>query len=157
MFISLIIIQVLILNQVQFSGFANPYIYILFILLLPFNAPQYLVLLLAFLIGFSVDIFSNSLGIHSAASVFIAFIRPLVVRIISNKEEDRNEYPGLKQNKFRWFMYYTTILVFVHHFILFYLEIFTFSNFLGTFSKIILSSVLSVFIIILSQFLIFRE
>ena len=157
MFISLVLIQVLILNQVQFSGFVNPYIYILFILLLPLSTPRYLLLILAFLIGLTIDVFSNSLGIHAAASVFIAYLRPLVIRFISNREEDRNDYPGLLQNKFSWFLSYVSILVFLHHLVLFNLEVFSFSNFGNTFYRVILSSVFSIFVIVLSQFLVFRD
>ncbi len=157
MFISLVLIQVLILNQVQFSGFVNPYIYILFILLLPLSTPRYLLLILAFLIGLTIDVFCNSLGIHAAASVFIAYLRPLVIRFISNREEDRNDYPGLLQNKFSWFLSYVSILVFLHHLVLFNLEVFSFSNFGNTFYRVILSSVFSIFVIVLSQFLVFRD
>lgn len=157
MFVVLVLIQVLFLNQVQFSGYINPYIYILFVLLLPLGSPRYVVLLSAFLIGLTIDIFSNSLGIHSAASVFIAFLRPFIIRSISNREEDRSEYPGLLQNKFSWFLYYTSIMVVLHHAILFYLEVFTFSNFFETLFRVFLSTLFSIFIIVLSQFLIFRK
>lgn len=157
MFFGLVLIQVLVLNQVQFSGYVNPYLYLLFIMLLPLNSPQYIVLPLAFLIGLSVDIFSNSLGVHAAATTFIAFIRPFVIRAISTHEEDRSEYPGLKQNGFLWFLYYTIGMVIFHHFILFYLEIFSFQNFFHTFSRVLISSLFSIFIIVLSQFVIFRE
>lgn len=157
MFVVLVLIQVLILNQVQFSGFVNPYIYLLFILLLPLSAPRYAVLILAFMIGLTVDVFSNSLGIHAAASVFIAYVRPLVVRVISNREEDRSDYPGLLQTKFSWFLSYVTIMVLMHHVVLFYLEVFTFSHFGNTLLRVFISSVFSIFIIVLSQFLIFRD
>lgn len=157
MFIALVLAQVLVLNQVQLGGYLNPFIYVLFILLLPLGTPRYLLLILAFLIGLAVDVFSNSLGIHAAATVFIAFIRPFVIRSISNREEDRNDYPGLRQNKFSWFLSYVAIMVFSHHFILFFLEYFTFSHFFLTFLRIFLSSLFSIFVIVLSQFLIFRE
>lgn len=157
MFISLILVQVLILNQVQFSGFVNPYIYILFILLLPLSTPRYLLLILAFFVGLIVDIFLNSLGVHAAASVFIAYIRPAVIRVISNREEDRSDYPGLKQNGFTWFLWYVSIMVFLHHTVLFYLEIFSFSHFFITLGRVIVSSFFSIFIIVLSQFLVFRD
>jgi rod shape-determining protein MreD len=157
MFFSLVIIQVLILNQVQFSGFVNPYIYILFILLLPLNLPRYAILILAFLLGMTIDIFSNSMGIHAAATVFIAYLRPYVIRSISNREEDRSEYPGLAQNKLRWFLSYTTIMVFFHHIVLFYLGVFSFSHFFDTFLKIVISSIFSIFVIVLSQYIIFRK
>lgn len=157
MFIVLVLLQVLIFNQMQFNRYINPYLYILFILLLPLSTPRYLLLLSGFLIGLAVDIFSNSLGIHAAATVFIAFIRPAVIRAISVREEDRNDYPGLRQNKFRWFLSYVSIMVLIHHFILFYLEYFTFLHFFSTLLRILLSSIFSIFIIVLSQFLIFRQ
>lgn len=157
MFIGLILIQVLILNHIQFSGYVNPYIYLLFVLLLPLSTPRYVVLLLAFLIGLTVDIFSNSLGIHSFATVFAAFFRPYVIRLITNREEDKSDYPGLKQNKFQWFISYVSIMVLIHHIVLFYIEIFTFANFLLTFTRTFFSSLFSIFVIVLSQYIVFRD
>lgn len=157
MFVSLVLFQVLIFNQVQFSGFVNPYVYVLFILLLPQSSPRYVLLILAFIIGLTIDIFSNTLGIHAAASVFIGYLRPLVIRVISNREEDRSEYPGLHQNKFRWFVYYVSIMVVLHHSFLFYIEVFTLANFFSTLYRVFLSSVFSIFVIVLSQFLVFRD
>ena len=81
-FMVLVFTQVLFLNQIQFSGFVNPYIYILFVMLLPLNAPRYVVLVGAFLLGLSVDIFSNTLGIHSFASVFITPVDPACSAIL---------------------------------------------------------------------------
>jgi hypothetical protein len=157
MFISLVLIQVLIFNQVQFSGFFNPYVYILFIILLPLSTPRYAVLILAFALGLIIDIFSNSLGVHSAATVFVAYIRPLVIRLISNREDDKSDYPGLNQNKLAWFINYVVIMVLIHHTLLFYLEVYTFANFFNTLYRVILSSLFSIIVIVLSQFLVFRE
>lgn len=157
MFVSLVLVQVLILNQVQFGGFFNPYVYILFVILLPLSAPRYLVLILAFMLGFIIDIFSNSLGVHSAATVFIAYMRPLVIRVISNREDDKNDYPGLHQNKLIWFVSYVIFMVLLHHLLLFYIEVYTFANFLNTLFRVILSSVFSIIVIVLSQFLVFRD
>lgn len=157
MFTALVLVQVLILNQVQFNGFFNPYVYILFVILLPLSTPRYAVLILGFLLGLVIDIFSNSLGVHSAATVFIAYLRPLVIRLISNREEDRNDYPGLHQNSLVWFVRYVSVMVVLHHFLLFYIEVFTFANFFNTFYRAFLSSVFSIIVIVLSQFLVFRD
>jgi len=157
MFIVLVVVQVLILNQIQFSGYINPYIYVLFIMLLPLSTPRYAILLLAFIIGLTIDIFSNTLGMHSFASVFIAYVRPGVIRIITNREEDMSDYPGLANNGMTWFLGYTTIMVFIHHTVLFYIEVFTLHNFLTTLYRTILSSIFSIFVIVLSQFIIFRD
>ncbi len=157
MFTGLVLTQVLVLNHIQFSGFVNPYIYILFVLLLPLSSPRYVVLVMAFLIGITVDIFSNSLGVHAFATVFAAYLRPFVIRLISSREEDMSDYPGLMQTKISWFLKYITIMVVIHHTVLFYLEVFTFSNFLGTLFRMFLSSVFSIFVIILSQLIVFRD
>ena len=157
MFISLILAQVLILNQVRFIGFVNPYIYILFIVLLPLSTPRYILLILSFFIGLVVDVFLNSLGVHAAASVLIAYLRPYIIRVISNREDDRSDYPGLYQNTFGWFVLYVTIMVLLHHLLLFYLEVFSFSRFFVTLGRALISSLFSIFIIVLSQFLVFRD
>jgi len=157
MFIGLVLIQVLVMNHIQFSGFVNPYIYILFVLLLPLNSPRYVVLIFAFLLGISIDIFSNSLGIHAFATVFAAYFRPFVIHLISSHEEDMSDYPGLMQNKIRWFLGYITIMVVIHHMVLFYLEIFTLHNFFETLFRILLSSIFTIFAIVLSQFIVFRD
>lgn len=157
MFVSLVLVQVLIFNQVQFSGFFNPYAYLLFIILLPLSTPRHLILILAFLLGLIIDIFSNSLGVHSAATVFAAYARPLVIRVISNREDDKSDFPGLHQNKLIWFVNYVLIMVLLHHAVLFYLEVFTFTNFFNTLYRVVLSSLFSIIIIVLSQFLVFKD
>ncbi len=157
MFLVLVGVQVLFLNQVQFSGYVNPYLYILFILLLPINTPRYLILVSAFLLGVCIDIFSNTLGMNAFATVFIAYGRSFIIRTVTNREEDMSDYPGLLQNGFMWFLYYTAIMVFIHHTVLFTIEVFSFSNYFETLKRILLSSLFSIFVIVLSQFMVFRD
>jgi rod shape-determining protein MreD len=156
-FISLLLIQVLVLNQVQFSGYINPYMYVLFVLLLPVSTPRYAILILGFLMGLVIDIFSNTLGMHASATVLMAFARPYVIELISAREMDKSDYPGINQYGIRWFLYYAGILVFIHHIFFFYVEVFSFVNFLHTLFRAALSSLFTLFIIVLSQFLIFRK
>ena len=72
-------IQILILNNVQISGYIIPFVYILFIMLLPPKMPKAIVLILAFIMGFTIDVFSDSYGIHSSATVLLAFFRLLLI------------------------------------------------------------------------------
>ena len=157
MFIVLVGVQVLFLNQIQFSGYINPYIYVLFIMLLPLSTPRYAIILLSFIIGLTIDIFSNTLGMHSFASVLIAYLRPAIIRVITNREEDMSDYPGLAATGITWFLSYAGIMVFIHHVTLFYLEVFSLQNFFTTLYRAVLSSVFSIFVIVLSQFIIFRD
>ena len=80
-FIVLILLQVLVLNNVQFLGFLNPYIYILFILSLPVKFPRWITLILGFVLGLIIDIFSNTIGIHAFATVLIAFFRAGIIKL----------------------------------------------------------------------------
>jgi len=157
MFMTLVLLQVLVLNQVHLGGFLNPYIYILFILLLPVSMPRYQVLLLAFLTGILIDWFSNTLGLHASATVLMAYLRQPVIKLITQGDSEQSDYPGIKQSGFRFFLLYCIILVIIHHFFLFFTEVFTFDNFLLTLLRSILSSVLTIIVIILSQFLVFRD
>ncbi len=157
MFIFVVLIQVLILNQLQISGYLNPYFYVLFILLLPVSTPRYLVLLLAFIIGFSIDFFSDTPGLHAAATTLLGYLRTPVLYLVSGRGSDMAEYPTLKNNGLRWFLIYSVLLVLIHHFFLFYMEVFSFAGFFRTLIRVIFSTILSVFVIVLSQFLIFRD
>ncbi|WNH09042.1 hypothetical protein [Thalassobellus suaedae] len=80
-FFVLILIQVLICNHVNFLGYINPYIYVLFIVLYPTKNNRILFILLSFLLGLSIDLFSDSGGIHAAASVLIAYAKYCIIKI----------------------------------------------------------------------------
>ena len=127
-FLFLVFIQVLIFNNIQFSGLINPYIYVIFILLLPFKTPTWALLGLAFLLGISVDLFANTPGMHSTATVLMAFLRPYVLSIIAPRDGyETGTFPRLYYYGFFWFLKYAAILVTIHHLSLFYLEIFRLS------------------------------
>src|SRR5262245_41757686 len=129
-FILLVLLQVLVLNHIQLNGYINPYIYIYFILLLPVGISDSLLLLIAFTLGFCVDIFSSSGGMHSAATVFLAFCRPAVLKLIAPRDGyDLEIRLNAKTMGIKWFLTYASILVTLHHLTLFYIEVFRFSEF----------------------------
>lgn len=158
MFFSLVLVQVLILNNIQFSGLINPYIYILFILLLPFTIPGYLLLGLSFVLGISIDIFNNTPGIHAGATVLLGFLRPGIAQLISSRELiEKGTTPNMTQLGFASFIKYTVISVLIHHLFLFFAESFSFGDFFETIIRWILSSIFSVVIILASQFIVFKN
>lgn len=159
-FIFLVLLQVLILNNIQFSKFINPYMYVLFILLMPFETPGWFVIMMSFFLGLSIDVFSFSttLGMHTSATVFMGFLRSHVLNVISPRDGyEPGSFPRIYYYGFEWFFKYTVILVFAHHIFLFYMEVFRFASFFSTFFRVILSTLFSVFLIILSQYLVFRK
>ncbi|HEX2921015.1 MAG TPA: rod shape-determining protein MreD [Bacteroidales bacterium] len=151
--ILLVLLQVLLFNNIQFSGYVNPYVYILFILLLPIETPSWLMLILAFMTGSIIDTFSGSPGMHSSATLLAAFVRPVVLRGISMREgHETGQSPSIAVYGFRWFLIYTSVIVLIHHTALFYLEVFRFTDFFRTLLRVLLSSAFSVVFILLIEY-----
>jgi rod shape-determining protein MreD len=154
LFIILIAIQVMVLNHIQWNGYVNPYIYVLFILLLPVDIPNWLLLVIAFITGLTIDMFGSSGGMHAAATVFMAFARPGVLRLIAPRdgyEADMKLSPQVMG--FNWFITYVSIMVLLHHLMCFYIEVFRFSEFFITFFKVIINSAITVALIVIGQYL----
>jgi rod shape-determining protein MreD len=152
-FILLMLLQVLLFNNIQFSGYVNPYVYIMFILLLPVEIPSWLLLLLSFGTGIILDLFSGSPGMHSSATVLAGFVRPYILRIVSPRDGyEPGSEPSMLSYGLRWFLIYTVLIVLIHHTALFYLEVFRFADFFKTFLRVILSSLFTVTFILLIEF-----
>ena len=156
-FFVLVFVQVLILNNIRLGGYINPYLYVLFILFLPLEIPNWFLLLLAFVLGLAIDMFSNTMGMHAAASVFMAFCRPQVLRIISPRDGyESGKSPTISTMGLNWFFAYSSILVVLHHIALFYIEVFRFSEFFPTLGRVLLSSILTIALILISQYLFYK-
>ncbi len=152
-FILLILSQVLLFSNIQFSGYINPYVYVMFILLLPIEIPSWLLLILSFTIGLIMDFFSGSPGMHSSASLLAGFVRPYVLRIVSPRDGyEPNSDPSMVTYGLRWFFIYTMLIVLVHHTALFYLEVFRLTDFFRTMLRVLLSSFFTIVFIILIEF-----
>lgn len=157
-FLILVLLQVLVLNNIRLWGYVNPYLYVLFILLLPIETPGWLLMVLSFTLGISIDIFTNTPGMHAAACVFMAFIRPYLLKAMAPRDGYESEKaPTLQNMGLSWFVTYSTILVLLHHVVLFYIEVFRFSEFFSTMSRVLLSTMLTVILILLSDFLFFKS
>ncbi len=157
-FIILVFIQVLLFNNIQFSGYINPYIYVLFILLLPFETPKWFLLVLGFMMGLVIDLAMNTPGMHTSATVFISFIRPYVLSYISPRDGyEAGSSPTVSYYGLKWFLRYAVTITFLHHFVLFYLEIFRLSSFFNTLLKVIISNVFSLIFILIAQYISFKK
>ena len=129
-FIVVITFQVLIMDNVMISGYMIPYVYLLFILLMPFETPQWVLLLSGFFLGLGIDLLENTPGLHTAATVLIAFVRPYLLSLLAPRDGyETDTFPRIHFYGFSWFLKYTLIIVVIHHFALFYLEIFQLKDF----------------------------
>lgn len=152
-FLALILLQVLILNHIRVGLYINPYVYILFVLLLPFSTPRWLLLVLGFVTGLTVDWFTATPGLHAGATVFMAFMRPSIIKLVSgNREIDPDESPGIHATGKRWFFAYSFLLVMLHHATLFFLEVFSFAQAKDTLLRVLSSTFFSELIILLLLF-----
>jgi len=157
-FVVLVLLQLLLFNNIRFSGFINPYVYVLFFILLPFDFSGSLMLVLGLVMGLILDLFMGTPGVHSLATVLIAFVRPGVLKLIAPHDGyDLNTLPRVSQMGLIWFIRYAAIIIVIHHLVLFYAEVFSFSHFFFTLLKAILSSVFTLVFIVLSQFFVFRK
>ncbi|MCE1199070.1 MAG: rod shape-determining protein MreD [Marinilabiliales bacterium] len=157
-FIVAVLLQVLVLNRILILNMISPFFYIIFLLLLPFDTPRALLTFLGFLLGLSVDAFTNTLGVHASVCVLIGFLRPVILNNISTRETRESvSAPRISTMSLNWFIGYTAIFVAIHHLLLFMLEAFTFQGILFTLLRAVFSGVLSIVLIVISQFMIFRK
>jgi rod shape-determining protein MreD len=147
-FILLVLFQVLVLNNIQFLGYINPYVYILFILALPVQTPRWFALVLAFGLGLTIDAFSNTMGMHAFAAVMVAFLRNGTIKLFTAIEEGNNPTPSFHTFGVSAYVKYVVLLVFVHHATLFLLEAFSFYHFWLLLAKIVLSSLVTIVLVL---------
>jgi rod shape-determining protein MreD len=157
-FVILVLVQVLIFNNIELGGYLNPYIYVLFIILLPFETPNWILLLVGFTLGFTMDVFSETMGMHTAATTLMAYLRPMALSMFAPRDGyESGSFPRVSYYGFVWFLQYSFILVFAHHTVLFLTEMFRIQDLFHIILRIILSSIFSVLLITMSQYFVFRK
>lgn len=156
-FVILIVVQLLLLNNINLGGLVNPYLFVLFILKLPFSTPRYLLLLSAFLMGLLLDIFSNSPGLNASTCLLVAFTRPYIIGLVTSKRSfDTGIQPSVKDMGLGWYLSYSVILVSIHHFAFFFIEMFRFQEFGFTLFRALLSIAFTMLLLFLTEYLFFR-
>ncbi len=145
--------QILVLNRIQFSGFVNPYLYVLFVLFLPIGMNRGLLMLLSFFTGLTIDVFSNTPGMHAGACVLIGFLRPFIIKALSLREAFNPEScPSLAEYGWVWYLKYAGVLVLIHHTFLFFIEQFDHLLMWAILVRILLSSIASLIFIVVAQY-----
>ncbi|RYG21532.1 MAG: rod shape-determining protein MreD [Chitinophagaceae bacterium] len=151
--IVLLVVQIFLLRNIGFYNLSTPFIYILFILVLPFHIPNLVLYTLAFTTGLTIDAFYDTLGVHTSACVALSFVRISFISISLNREGIDEPEPSLGNMGFRWFALYALLCIFTHHVVVFFLEAFKLSEFSYTLSRSLLSTAFSLFLILLTEFI----
>jgi hypothetical protein len=144
--------QILVFNHIQFAGIINPYPYLFFIMILPFDIKGRWIIILSALIGISIDFITYTMGLHMLTMVFTGYLRTILIpRLAPQGDYETGTIPSIRDYGWNWYFRYSTILILSHHTVLFFAESFSFMNTGQTLLNILSSSVFTFIIIIIFQ------
>ena len=146
-FLGLVFFQVLLFNNIQIAGVINPYLYIYFIIALPIHINRISLVGIGFALGIVIDMFSNTWGIHAMATTFVAYLRPYILRLISTQEEQDRIMPRFRTMGANY-LKYIVLIVFIHHLLLFLLEVFSFKYFWLVLLKSLVSTLITIVLVL---------
>jgi len=150
--------QLLLAQNLVLFNKAFCFIYIGFILLLPLGISRINLMLVGFLTGLIIDIFYNSLGTHMAATTLLAFLRPLWINAITPRGGYENvSAPALKNLGLSWFLAYALPLMALHFLTIFFIEAGGFHLFVFVLIKVLASTLLTTFVLVLLQYLFYSK
>lgn len=154
----MILLQIFICNYIHLFGYLTPAVYIFALLLLPIELPKSAQYLIAFVMGFVVDMFTHTLGVNAAACIVLMFARPFIINLINGrKTTESNDIPTPMYKDFRWLLEFTFILSFIHQATVVMLETFSFHNFSRTLLVILGNTVLTVVVLLCIEYLFYSQ
>lgn len=154
-FITLVLLQVLMIDHIDLAnGWVVPYLYVLFLLMLPLETPHWQALLIGFVTGMVMDFFGSTPGLHAVACTVLVYGRSLMLRALSPREGfDPSDRATIAHMGLAWFVTYAGVLVLLHHLVLFFLEVYRFDGFLSTFARALGSAAATLVLCLLAQLL----
>ena len=159
-FLLFIGLQVYLLDNIPpLHRFIIPVIYYLFLLWLPFSVPRFWLLIIGFLTGLSYDYFTVTPGLHTAAGVLIAYIRPFLISLLIPKDSGGVSYREPSARAMGWAPYsvYVLVLTLMHHGYVLMLEWLEFGSFSDFVIKVIATTGISMLMIMTAEVLFPRQ
>lgn len=147
-FLLLMLLQVLIFNNLNFFGFINPMVYILFLFWYPIKEQRGIFIGLSFLLGFAVDMLLDTVALNAAATVTIAYLRPAIMRFCFGVNLEFQSFRLSNATKLQQITF-LALLIIGHHLVFFSLEIFNFANLLLILKKVVLVGLASMVLCLL--------
>lgn len=136
-FVGLILFQVLVLNNIHIGGLATPFLYVYFILKFDSSTTRNELMMWAFFMGILIDVFFDSPGMHAAATVLLAFVRPTLLRLFTPRDAFDSIVPSMRTMGTTFFYKYLFSALLVHHTALLMLGFFSLGNLLFLLVKIL--------------------
>lgn len=143
-FVLLVLVQVLVLNHIHIGGYATPFVYVYFILVLNRDVTRNELLLWGFFLGLVVDVFANTPGMNAAATTLLAFLRPSLLTLFVPRDSSDDWEPGIRSMGFSSFLGYAVLAVLLHHLMLLVMDTFSFFAWGVLALKIVCSTVLTI-------------
>lgn len=158
-FIILVLLQVLLIDHINLAnGWIVPYLYVLFLLMLPLDIPHWEALLVGFATGMVMDLFSSTPGMHTVACTVMVYARALMLRALAPREGfDPSDRATIAHLGLTWFVTYAGVLILLHHLVLFFLEVYRFNGALTTFARALGSASATLLLCLLTQLLVSRQ
>ncbi|WP_420400909.1 rod shape-determining protein MreD [Flagellimonas sp.] len=144
-FVLLVLTQVLIFNTLNFLGFINPLVYVIFFYWYPIKSNRAIFMLTAFLLGFMIDFFSDTLALHSIASVTVAYVRPVIMRFCFGVNYEFQNFSFRNTTKIQR-LTFLGLLVLIHQVVFFSFEIMSLSHFLLILKKVFATGIVTLII-----------
>ncbi|MCQ2250633.1 MAG: rod shape-determining protein MreD [Bacteroidales bacterium] len=159
MYIVLVLLQVMVINNIIIGTWGiTPMLYVLFVLALPLEMPGWVLLLSSFLMGYTIDVFVDTPGLNSGASVAMAFARPWILNMISPRDGyESGKRPYLMDMGAIWFLIYSAALVLIHHVVYFIFDEFGLAHFFSMMGKILVTAICTEILVVISQYIAFRK
>ena len=152
-FLFLLFLQVIVLNNINFLGYINPYLYIVFVFLYPLKENKFPLLFYSFILGLSIDFFSDSGGIHAFSTLFIAYLRLFFIKVYFRKTSLDYPFFKLKSESFGKVFNFTVTLTIIHHLIYFSFANFSFQNLSIVFLNTLFSSIFTLILFFLGTYI----
>jgi hypothetical protein len=129
-------------------GYINPMVYVIFFYWYPIKGNRALFMVISFLLGFCIDVFSDTLALHSMASLTIAYARPVIMRFCFGVNYEFQNFSFKNTTKVQRITF-LGLLIFIHQMVFFSLEILSISHFLLILKKVFTTGVVTLVLCIL--------
>ena len=155
-FFIFIALQIFLVQYLMLFNTGFCFIYIAFLLFLPIQLPPVILLLMGFTTGITIDTFYDTAGIHAGACVLLTYVRPYVLRFLTPRDDyDANDSVNVRLMGWGWFVTYALVLIFLHHLLLFFLELGGFKTVGFTLLKVVASTLYTFTVVVILQLLFF--
>ena len=153
----LLLLQLTIMDNIQIHSYMYINIYPLAIYILPYRLRNATILFFSFFLGLFIDLANHTMGIHAAVTTLIAYMRPRLLMLTSNREQIDDIQGKHKISNFSWFFKYVLISTLIFNFVLFFCEAFSLQNVSITFIRVLYSTLASMFFMLLYYFIALKK